>query len=275
MREQVKFWQTSELSDSFDVLRATYITHTFARHTHEGFAIGVIERGAETYTYRGGFHAAAAGSLVVINPGEMHTGEAGTPEGWTYRMIYPSADLLRRIATQISGREQDVPFFSQTVIRDAELFAAFRAAHISLEASPSRLENETRLLWTLARLVERHADGRLARAPLTAADAAVEQARAYIHTHYAEDVALETLAAQVHLSPFHLSRLFHQRTGLPPHAYLTQVRVERARMLLKAGLTPAWVAQETGFAHQSHLTRAFKRIVGVPPGHYGRIVRNG
>ena len=70
-QEQVKFWLAQDLNN-LELLRANYISHTFSRHTHDGYAIGVIERGAETFYYRGKTHTAPAGSLVVINPGEIH-----------------------------------------------------------------------------------------------------------------------------------------------------------------------------------------------------------
>jgi AraC-like DNA-binding protein len=72
------------------------------------------------------------------------------------------------------------------------------------------------------------------------------------------------------MSPFALLRAFRAETGLPPHAYLNQLRVRLARRLLDDGLAPAVVAAEAGFADQAHLTRHFKRVVGVPPGAYQR-----
>ena len=76
------------------------------------------------------------------------------------------------------------------------------------------------------------------------------------------------------MSPFALLRAFRAETGLPPHAYLNQIRVRLARRLLDDGLAPAVVAAEAGFADQAHLTRHFKRVVGVPPGAYQRERRN-
>ena len=72
------------------------------------------------------------------------------------------------------------------------------------------------------------------------------------------------------MSPFALLRAFRGETGLPPHAYLNQLRVRHARRLLDGGLAPAVVAAEAGFADQAHLTRHFKRVMGVPPGAYQR-----
>ena len=70
--------------------------------------------------------------------------------------------------------------------------------------------------------------------------------------------------------PYALIRAFRAETGLPPHVYLNQLRVRQARRLLDRGVPPARAAAEAGFADQAHLTRHFKRIVGVPPGAYQR-----
>ena len=82
------------------------------------------------------------------------------------------------------------------------------------------------------------------------------------------DVNLETLAREAGLSRFQALRAFKRRYGLPPHAYQLYLRVSRARLMLRAGATPAQAAAHFGFGDQSHMTRHFKRIVGVTPGQY-------
>jgi AraC-like DNA-binding protein len=82
---------------------------------------------------------------------------------------------------------------------------------------------------------------------------------------------LEQLAQTVYLSPFHLSRLFRERLGVPPHTYLNQIRVQQAQHLLRQGEPVAAVAVSVGFADQAHFSKAFKRIVGVSPGQYRKI----
>jgi AraC-like DNA-binding protein len=86
----------------------------------------------------------------------------------------------------------------------------------------------------------------------------------------ADPPSLDDLALATGMSPFTLLRAFRGETGLPPHAYLNQVRVRLARRLLDGGMAPAEVAAEVGFADQAHLTRHFKRIMGVPPRAYQR-----
>ena len=74
------------------------------------------------------------------------------------------------------------------------------------------------------------------------------------------------------LSPYHLNRVFARELGMPPHAFQTQVRIVRAKALLRDGVPVAETAVRTGFFDQSHLTRHFARVVGVPPGRYRSLV---
>jgi AraC-like DNA-binding protein len=97
---------------------------------------------------------------------------------------------------------------------------------------------------------------------------AVARARDYLTANLAGPVSLEDLAAAAGLSAFHLLRVFKKATGLTPHAWLTQLRVERARHLLLAGATPAETALATGFYDQSHFTNTFRRFMGVTPRRY-------
>ncbi len=99
-------------------------------------------------------------------------------------------------------------------------------------------------------------------------------AREYLEDNFAENVPLAALAKVVNLSPFHLARVFGKEVGIPLHAYQAQARVRHARDLLLRGWPVARVAQQTGFADQSHLARHFKRLVGVPPGSYARNSKN-
>jgi AraC-like DNA-binding protein len=128
-------------------------------------------------------------------------------------------------------------------------------------------EQDQMIRDALGLLISRHAEACLERASSRESEA-VGRARSHLEAHYTEAFHLEDLARIARMSPFHLLRQFHRHLGLPPHAYLVQVRVGRARALLAQGLPPGRVAQEVGFADQSHMNRCFKRIVGVTPGCY-------
>ena len=267
--EHIKFWHDATLSN-LELLHATYVTHTFAPHTHEGYVIGVIEQGAEQFAYRRRQHVAPAGSIVFINPGEMHTGSSAAEHGWTYRTLYPPVELLQRAASDLTGRPHDIPFFAEPVIRDPEMMTEIAITHRALEEQASALERESRLLWTLSRLILRYADDHPRPRPFTKEHMGIQRVRSYIDENYAENISLEQLAAIAHLSPFHLLRSFRDQMGLPPHSYQIQIRIMQAKQLLRMGLLCIDAAMAVGFADQSHFTKHFKRIVGVPPGLYGR-----
>jgi AraC-like DNA-binding protein len=100
---------------------------------------------------------------------------------------------------------------------------------------------------------------------------AIERAKHYLHDKFNESVSLDELAALTRLSRFHLVRAFALDTGIPPHAYQLTLRIERACVLLRAGVTAAETATQVGFADQSHFTRHFKRIRRITPGRYARM----
>ena len=273
-REQVKLWSLPHLKDA-ELLHGSYVTQSFAKHAHDGFAIGVIKKGALKFFYRGEHLVASPGCINLAVPGEAHNGWAASPAGWTYRMFYLPPALLEQAVSQMAGRPKGLPFFQPGVIQDPLLAGLIQELHFLLEdPCTPLLEQESRLLWMLTLLIARHADERFPLPGIGKERQAIGRAREHIETCYAEDLSLQRLAAVAHLSSFHFMRIFHHQVGMPPHAYLIQIRVKRAKDLLKKGLPIARVAFETGFADQSHLTRQFKRIVGVTPGQYSKIIQD-
>jgi AraC-like DNA-binding protein len=84
------------------------------------------------------------------------------------------------------------------------------------------------------------------------------------------DVSLSELAKACGSSPFHLARAFNVQLGLPPHAYLNNLRVMHAKRMIRTGTALAEVAYAVGYCDQSHLNRRFKKIVGVTPSQYAQ-----
>jgi AraC-like DNA-binding protein len=125
----------------------------------------------------------------------------------------------------------------------------------------------------MAQLIKRYADIGSTEGHLGKEKLVIQQVRKYIDDHFAENVTLQMLAQQVSLSPYYLLRAFHAEVGMPPYAYLESVRIRFTQRLIKAGLPLAEVAAEAGFSNQSHMTRQFKKIIGVTPGQYAQHIR--
>jgi AraC-like DNA-binding protein len=94
----------------------------------------------------------------------------------------------------------------------------------------------------------------------------VKKAKRFLEDRYDENVSLKDLAREVNISPYHLLRVFESELGIPPYAYLTQIRIQESKRLLSNGVSIADVAQQTGFCDQSQFTKRFKQIVGTTPG---------
>src|SRR5262249_9088717 len=155
-------------------------------------------------------------------------------------------------------REQSLPHFPSHLLVDPSLSRAVRDLAVRSQAPVSRLQQEETLLHLLALLLLFHAQDQAALPQLGREHPAISHTKEYLHAHYTEEVALQELASVANMSPFHLSRVFRQAVGLPPHAYQIQLRLARAKTLLAQGYEAGYVASETGFFDQSHFTQQFK-----------------
>ncbi|MGD1895851.1 MAG: AraC family ligand binding domain-containing protein [Phormidesmis sp.] len=269
----MKFWRDPVLRD-LEMLHATYVTYSFSRHAHEGFGIAIVQDGAMSFDYRGSTYTAPAGSIVVTQPGEMHTGQAAVANGWTYRTLLPATDWLQQAVAELTEKPGRVPYFASPVIHDRRLNQQLVHLHKTLENSPCALERESRFLWGLARLIQSYASDRPDAKPIGKEHLAIAQVQDYLHSQYVHNISLGELAALVNLKPLRLLRAFRKQIGLPPHAYLNHVRIREAKRLLIEGWSITDAALETGFTDQSHLHRHFKKMIGVTPGQYVRGCKN-
>ena len=239
------------------------------KHSHEEYQFGLSLNTPGQYRYRGGRHPVPVGSFSAIQSGEVHRSrDADFSRIATYRMLYVEPDVIRRVAAEVSGQESGESLFPTVAIRDKGLVRTFLELSRTLEQPAFRLERDSLLLSTLGRFVGRHADTRSTSEPAVKERRAVRLIREYLQDNYRENVSLDELAQRVDLSPYYLNRVFSGEVGIPPHQYQLQVRINRARIMLAGGTPVVRVAEETGFADQSHFTRHFKRFVGVPPGRY-------
>jgi AraC-like DNA-binding protein len=267
--DEAHFWRVPRYR-GLDCLRATFRRHAYARHTHETYAVAAIVDGCETFYHRGEQQFAYPGSIAVVCPDELHDGEPHGG-GFAYRTFYPSPELMQEIAEEVAGRPlSGPPWFPRSVMHDPELAALMAHLHACLCVEETRtpvLEQDTRLVDFLARLIARWADLD-ASWPGRRESRGIARARDYLDAHLGLDVELAEVAQVAGLSRSHFIRAFRQETGLTPHAYLMDRRFRTASRLLGRGEAPGDVAAACGFFDQSHLNRVFKARMGVTPGTY-------
>jgi AraC-like DNA-binding protein len=266
-RNSARYWRTPLLPGA-DLLTAEYDDHEFAPHWHDAYTIPVIVAGAEGYRYRGSDYVAEAGGVPIINPGELHTGSKAVEAGWRYRVMYAPVQFIHELADEVAGKPQPLPWFAPGVIRDPDLAARLANAHRLLEDGADALAAEAAMLDALSTLLVRYAQTQPEPSRVAIDDARVATMKERLTGDLLEPVTLAELAQAAGLSPFHAARLFNRATGLPPHAWRNQVRLQRALAPLRAGVPVTDVAAASGFTDQSHFTRHFRRMFGVPPGRW-------
>jgi AraC-like DNA-binding protein len=173
---------------------------------------------------------------------------------------------------ELTGRRA-LPFFKDVQVDHPWATKSILSLHKAILEGAGLLECESCILWTMARLIQRYADMGPTEQRLGQEKKAVQQVRDYIDEHFAESVTLNTLAQHVSLSPYYLLRVFRAEVGMPPYAYLESVRIGHTQQLIKAGKPLSEVSAEVGFSSQSHMTRQFKKIIGVTPGQYAQEIR--
>jgi AraC family transcriptional regulator len=237
-------------------------------------------------TARVGIHFGQSVDVACRRGGHYHRGiavhgdidviPAHTPSVWetkgrdTALVVYVSSDLMHSVAEQYDLDPSRVEIRNRFQVRDAQIENVAWALKAELESGyPSgRLYLDSLAVAMATRLVRSHSSASLPHAARNGRipDRRLRTVFSYIEENLARDVSLADLAAVAGVSVTHFKRLFRESAGLPVHQYLIRRRVEHAKNLLGGTELPiSRIAAETGFAHQSHLARHMRRVLGVSP----------
>jgi AraC-like DNA-binding protein len=265
--KRIRYAQVPEWEE-VDVYIGDAVTAPERLQFPEGLEIRLIIRGVARIALGGWVYFAHEGWLAPLPPRQLHSVSAASAEGCSFfalRIGPALLDRLRGALPSVTG----LRVAHGTVAAAPELVSAVSAAYRVLangtpgEDARQTLTRAVRELACWGTRVEIESPERpTRRAP------GVDKALAHLRANYAQDIALDDLAAAAGLSKFHFLRVFSARLGITPHRYQLLLRVVHAKDLLRDGLDIADVALRTGFFDQSHFTRCFHEIVGVTPGRY-------
>lgn len=266
--QNTKLWLIPAL-DNLELFQAKAIHYNYARHSHPGYSIGVIEAGVGGNYYQGATYLAPPRSVVFMNPEEAHTGYSAQDLPLTYRMLYPSIGYIQQIANE--AQFNGFPYFKDAVVENEDLARSVFSLHLVLEHSPDRLEQQSLLVEVLSTILLNYANITVPSVRRNQEHSAVHLIKEYLHDNFSSNVSLAQLVKITSLNRSYLIRVFRQAVGMPPYTYLNQIRVRKAKQFLQQGMSVADAAIAVGMSDQSHLTRHFKRILGVTPGHYRKM----
>jgi AraC-like DNA-binding protein len=266
------------------------------------YGVALLTDGAFDFWYRGAVRTQAPGQMKLKQPGELHRDlRVHRPVSGQSISFEPAL-----VAEAAAACDLPPPDFAHVVLDAARAPALVHLHRVLARPDAPTMVAETALAAALdallslaepshARRVERarSTSSSRARSPAKSLAAAprdlspvaslaaaprdvplaLRRAREFLEAHLAEPVSLDALATAAEHNKFHLVRLFTRQLGLSPYAYLTQLRLARARLLLDRGVPAAQVALEVGYCDQSQLHRHFVRHLGLTPGQFARAGR--
>ncbi len=233
----------------------------YAPHRHDTYAIGITTSGVQVFSYRGARQVCLPGEVHILHPDEVHDGGPGTPDGFSYRILYLAPELIG--AALDGGPLPFVPGAVQPVTAAVRPLLPFLLPGHPLD----ELALDT-LLTTVADLLLALGDRGARRPSRTVDRPAMERVRAYLSAHAASPVRSRDLESIVGADRYSIARQFRAAFGTSPDRYRTQRRLQGAREAIERGEPLAGVAVDAGFADQSHLTRQFKRTYGLTPARW-------
>jgi len=235
---------------------------------HEQYVICSCWVAAAGWRYRGRDYIVSNMSHMLIEPGETHVNTKVLKPGDFVVLWIPPA-VLENISRELGRKE--VPRFLQPQVTDMALFAELTRLYNSMNDKASALEMQSHFMNSMRILLENHAESAPKALSVRGERRTIERAKQYLRDRVRENISLTDVAKFVGLSRFHLLRSFAQHVGVAPHGYQVRCRVEMARVMLQKGAAPAEAALYVGFADQSHMTRHFRKILGVTPGKFAAL----
>lgn len=238
------------------------------QHLHDRLTIG-FPRAVARFRWEDGQEAFTNPNHVLFHDASMSYRiiDAGTAYGSVY--IVPSEHLVEELASDLEVDLGDgvSGFPSRHGTVSAVDYLALHQLRLSMESSqpPDDLEIEETLLRLVASVV-RGSYQRAGYASPKGHSDIVEETKEVVSQHLAESMSLDQIAARVHVSPYHLCRIFRRLTGSSIHEYRTQLRLREGLTALSWGADDiSSVAYSLGFSTHSHFTHRFRQVFGIAP----------
>ncbi|WP_444628928.1 helix-turn-helix domain-containing protein [Halomonas sp. AOP22-C1-8] len=256
--------RVSKSTARIERMEAFFSGHGFTPHRHDTYALGITLNGVHGFNYRKSLRYSLPGNAVVIHPDELHDGEAGTEEGFHYKILYISPETIQRV---LGGRP--LPFVAEGVSSDPRIISAISRMLVHLDTRLDSLEEDDGIFDIVQALEDVSGQARRRR---RVDYKAAELARQFMLDACAEEVTMVRLEQVAGMDRWSLSRDFRALFGTSPYRYLTLRRLDKARRMIGAGVALVEVAATCGFTDQSHMTRHFSNAYGLPPGRWADLL---
>lgn len=233
------------------------------------YAMAIAGDWAGRVIHEGRPHDMSRGRALLVRPGEFHCAERAERPG-DVRALVISNEALTEYACEYLEAPTQFSWRAPLLACSSDLVARFLTIYRLIHGEPTPMQIQSAMAELFAAMMPELVDEAM---PSEFGGTARGVARMYELIHDAYDgttLGLDQLASAAGMTRFQALRAFKKRYGVPPHSYQLVLRINRAMLMLRRGAPVTAVAHQLGFADQSHLTRHFKKTLGVTPGAYAR-----
>ncbi|GGE16398.1 AraC family transcriptional regulator [Marinithermofilum abyssi] len=258
----------------------------FEFHSHDAFEIYYFHGGSCTYLIADRIYTLSPGDLIIMHGMTLHRANPDPSAEYIRSIIHFDPRYVENFLRQPGMIDLLVPFRRLKNYR-FKLYGKKRRQTVEdvlremarCNHSPDLLASQRYLVWFLQLLIEINEEYLIldeGSDRSTEKEGIVQQVISFIERHYSEDLNLDRIAGELHLSKFYLSRVFKEVTGVTIMNYLMNQRINQAKVsfLLNRELTVTEMSYRTGFKHPAHFSRVFKKQVGITPDQYRKRLRD-
>jgi AraC-like DNA-binding protein len=244
--------------------RSTNSGRHYKPHMHRTFCVGAIDRGAVIYQVGDRSATLRSGGLSLVNPETLHSCNPGPHGKRSYTMLFLDVGWCLQLQQSLWHVDTFRPVRTM-LLEDKPLYRQYTDTVTSVMAAGDLLEKEQRLAGLVEKIFRQACEPA---AEKSEPALHIEQLKRHLGANLDADISLSQIAEKLQANPTSLLRQFKAATGITPHAYRLNCRIERARQLLQQGLDLSQVALSCGFFDHSHFHRHFKAITTVTPKAY-------
>jgi AraC-like DNA-binding protein len=248
---------TNQNYNDLNFIKHSFKKQEFKKHFHTNYSIGLIIQGIHSLQIENKKSTIIQGEIKIINPYELHIANGNLT--WQYLNFMPNEQIIKNIAQDMCDDDINCEIRFKNYIKDTNATQFFLNLFKSLN---SKFEYEENLIILISYLLKHYAFDKLDTKQIPKS---IQNSIEFIHTYFYDDISLETLSNISNISKYHLIKIFKHKTGLTPHQYIINLRLEYSLKLIKKNIPLSQVAYECGFSDQSHFIKTFRKYYGLTP----------
>ncbi|MDO4301017.1 MAG: AraC family transcriptional regulator [Clostridia bacterium] len=244
------------------------VIQAFPNHFHNHYVIGLIEEGERFLYCKNREYIVGKDCILLFNPNDNHSCTQNDGGTLYYKGLNIPENKMLNLTEEITGKRQ-LNVFSENVIYNSAIKHYILSLHKMIMKESKEFEKEEILLFLISSLIEQY--GQPFDNNISECRREIDLACSFMERHFDEHISLKQLCQCSNLSKSTLLRAFTKSKGVTPYRYLQTIRINKAKVLLEKGISPADAALLTGFSDQSHFTNFFNMFIGISPAAYRNI----